>query len=455
MASNGIRLTVAHNGDPLLIPQLAAAKSVQSVFGKMSMDLVGGGRSAFALAQVKEDDIGRLVAQAHAQGLKYIYLLNAPCLANAETTRAFNDRLFSHIGKLVDLGVDGFVVSLPYLLDLIKHNFPKVTVSVSTFALVNSVTKARIWEDKGADRIILVPEVNRDFRLLKKIRGAVSCELELFANCQCLHQCPFLPFHAAFSGHSSATMDRQGGFGLDYCGYSCSRRRLEDPTEFVRGRFIRPEDLHLYEDVGIDVFKVADRIKPTHWLLRAAKAYDERHFDGNLADIINFTHLRGDQDAALADASTWFLRLEHVSLGVLKEMAEVGQAKTIVRIDNKKLDGFCEHFTRHDCRLAVCGEDCTHCEQYAKRAITVDVVAAEERLRHTRRILEMLADRSAFTPEPLAKRAVVKMYGFASKTFGIPMRKGSKPNPAPSTSASNRQSRPVDEPPELRPAPRE
>jgi hypothetical protein len=305
--------------------------------------------------------------------------------------------------------VDGFVVALPYLLDLIKRHFPTVTVSISTFAIINSITKAKSWEDKGADRIIIQQDQNREFKLLEKIRKAVSCELELFANNLCMDQCPYPPFHATFNAHGSSNHQKTKGFAMDYCGFHCAQKRLENPVEFIRGRFIRPEDIHLYEDIGIDVFKLADRIKSTKWLTNVVTAYNNRRYDGNLVDLIGYPFMRQhEDDSAVGNPAKWIVRPDFIHMDAVKEIRHLGDSGVLVNIDNRQLDGFCEYFLKHDCRTAICDDECTHCAKYAQKAIQVNESAVSERVAHHRKILDMMVDRTAFSAEPYLKQLVIR-----------------------------------------------
>ena len=417
MTEDRLRFTVAHNGDPELVPRLADFDSVESVFGKMSVDLVGGGRNSFTLRETNLNQLKYLIDQAHHHKLQFIYLLNAPCMSNLEMTRDFNRQLYSFVGTLVDMGVDAFVVAMPYVLDLIKRHFPSVSVSISTFAIINSITKAKIWDDKGADRIIIMQDGNRDFTLLKKIRQAVSCEIELFANNMCLDQCPYPPFHAAFNAHGSTSTDPIQGFGVDYCANSCVERRLNHPVEFIRGRFIRPEDTHLYQKIGINVFKLSDRTKPTDWIVNVARAYHHRRYDGNLAELIGYPFMRGDNDQIFSKPVKWLLRPDLVNLDILKLIEKIGTSETLVYIDNRKLDGFINHFTTHDCRNAICDEECQHCSKYAKEAVHFNKEKARARAEHHRQLLEMVVDRTAFKNEPIFKRLTIGAFRKATSAI--------------------------------------
>jgi len=80
--------------------------------------------------------------------------------------------------------------------------------------------------------------------------------------------------------------DDTGSALIDYCFMRCSRLRLTDPSQFIKSAWIRPEDLAVYEAMGYTNFKLLERGIPSAELLRRVKAYSERRFDGNLAELL-------------------------------------------------------------------------------------------------------------------------------------------------------------------------
>jgi collagenase-like PrtC family protease len=391
------RFTVAFNGDDRLIHAIAGLPGMDSVFGKMSQDIVGGGRPAYALAEIGMEKLRASIRTAHEHGLKFYYLLNSACMANQELSRATNRRISALMDDIVEAGVDGVVVSMPYLLALAKRRYPKLKVSISTFAGIDSSLKARLWADRGADRLILSIDANRNRSVLEKIRQAVTCELEVFANAMCTYQCPFGALHAASNGHSSSSADALKGFGVDYHSYLCAERRLKDPSEYIRGRFVRPEDLGTYEEMGIDVFKLSDRLKGTPWLVRAATAYTSRRYDGNLADLISYPVFAGEGERPLNNPARFVAQGRHVNAALLKVMQEITKCVTPVYIDNRKLDGFLAHYLRHDCGSSLCGVDCRYCESVAARAVTIEPDKQAQCLSHVSQVTAMLEDQRAFS----------------------------------------------------------
>lgn len=49
------------------------------------------------------------------------------------------------------------------------------------------------------------------------------------------------------------------GFYLDYCLIKCTLIRFSNFKEMLKTRWIRPEDLKEYEEIGIDSFKITGR----------------------------------------------------------------------------------------------------------------------------------------------------------------------------------------------------
>lgn len=396
MKKNPPRLTVAFNGDIRSLAKLAEFGEVESVFGKLPKDIVGGGRETFGVADMDLAHLKTCIEEAHRCGLKFVYLYNTACLSNLEFTREFNKQLFALTASIVQAGADAFVVATPYLLDFLKRNFPEVSVSISTFAIIDSPIKAKRWEESGADRLILSPDVTRNFRVLRRIRESVQCELEVFANCMCMYQCPFPCLHAPCKAHASSSKSKTKGFFLDYYSFQCASSRLGNPVEFVRGNFVRPEDAEYYHEIGIDVLKLSDRFKSTDWIVRAARAYANGRYDGNLADIIAYPYMQTPEDRLVSNPIRQLLRPEHVNLKTLEVLKRLGAPEDLVYVDNRALDGFLEFFKKNSCDDHSCDVSCHHCRVAADKAVTVQHDKATKRLADFEMMFDMLGDGTAF-----------------------------------------------------------
>jgi len=381
-----MRLSVATNFDPLLVESIRKYP-VAELFGKLREDAVGGGRAPYQLAPVTRKRLEEHVRHALRAGIEFNYLLNASCLGNREITRAGQKEIEELAGWLCEIGVASVTVATPYLLKLVKTRYPRLKVRVSVFGGVDRVRKAQMWEELGADSIVLDSIlINRELSTLERIRKSVKCDLELMANNNCLAGCALSPMHMNALSHTGQSWHGNKGFFIDWCFLKCTEMKLRDPVNFLRSEWIRPEDLHLYEGLGYDRFKIAERDLPTPLMAARVKAYAERRYEGNLLDLVQPYGFHGvkESDCTNRRGFAWLLRFffrpmlaNPVRMLLLKRFADllsmtrpVG-GDPLVYIDNRALDGFMERFRERGCREEDCGE-CRWCHEFAGRSVRMD-----------------------------------------------------------------------------------
>ena len=192
--------------------------------------------------------------------------------------------------------------------------------------------------------------------------------------------------------HDSQQNHSSGGFLVDWCFLTCTSMKLDDPINYIRADWIRPEDLHEYEQLGYENFKIVERNAPTELLLARVKAYAERRYEGNLLDLVqpygHGTKRRGGENHR--GTSRWRMRFlfRPWKLGLssslqLKRLAEArgflqgGGNGEPVHVSNRELDGFIERFKKAGCRDVSC-DSCGHCSRYAERAVTIDPAFRDE-----------------------------------------------------------------------------
>lgn len=396
-----MRLTVATNWDEDLIEKYADC-GVESVWGVMDKTPVGGGRPYFIVAKVTKEHVENYVKQVHSAGMKFNYLLNAPCMNNLEYKRETHQELIDHIEWLNRIGVDGVVVSIPLIMEIVKEQFPAMKVKVSTIAHVNSVQRAKLLEEElGVDSITLDFNINRDFNLLKKIREAVKCELTTLANDGCIYQCPFRFYHYNIIGHSSQTRNPLEGFYYDYCLMRCTTKRFSSPVELMRSRWIRPEDVHLYEEIGIDSLKVGGRRMSTTWLVNTVKAYHSRKYDGNLGDLLDISQLCVDPDMRSPQYRTFLSRPDSLKNEHVNAIGQLFPVKPY--IDNNKLDGFIDFFKGQNC-LSECGR-CSYCQNWADKVVQINKEDASKYITAMSALLKDLRTSRVFEEDSDQKKA--------------------------------------------------
>lgn len=333
------------------------------LFGSLRQSTVGSAHSAAAIrgrCQTREQ-VEAYVDKIHAAGFTFNYAINSTCLGGQEYDKEGHKKLLDELAWIASFA-DRVIVAVPYLMELIRLHFPNLLIVTSVADSVNSVRKARFFENMGVSRITLDYMSNRNFALLAEIRKSVSCDLELLVNDGCLLHCPYREYHFNLGSHGS---HRDDSFYLDYPIFRCCVDRMRDLSELVKIPWIRPEDLAEYLGVTTH-FKIAGREKPNAWIENCVRAYVSQHYDGNFFDLVTIV------TPASHEVGRMFL----------------GDPPAI-HLDNRQLDGFIERFKAHACLNC---ETCHYCEAIARRTISVDQQDLERYMRKAEEGLSLLVN---------------------------------------------------------------
>jgi len=366
-----MKFSVPTNWHNDLLP-IFNSPEIYEVYGKLAEDFVGGGRPAYSLPNVSKHRVIRYLEEIHKSSCEFNYLLNASCLGGREFTRKGQKEIFSLLDWLVKIGVDSVTVSLPYLTELIKYRYSSLKINVSVMAHVDSIEKAKFWESLGVSSITLLhTRLNRNFKLLQKIKKNVKCQLQLIANNHCLYDCPLEEYHEIFNSHASQVKQSNGNFIFDYCYLTCRYKKIFSPKLLISSPWIRPEDVSLYEQMGIDSIKLVDRRLTSAELIKIINAYTGREYEGNLLDL--FPALGGISPVSLSNI---VLRTKHFFHPFSANIFMVPKLRYLLKkievfIDNKALDGFINFFLTHNCQVMSC-EDCGYCREISERVVKID-----------------------------------------------------------------------------------
>ena len=356
-----MELVLASNFDDALVDGVRELP-VSTFFGNFPVLLTGGGRPPRILPSVDRDRFRSHVRAIHASGRKFFATVNSNDLGLQEYAPGFRAAFLQEIEGLLDLGADGFVVALPLLIELIHARHPEVPISVSTFARIQTVPQAEYFLRMGATTLV-IEEANRNFDLLRALvrRGA---EVEILANQTCLRGCPFRAHHLVTS--SLASQPDRPCPELEYPIAECGWEMVRDPSRLISGILVRPEDLEVYEELGIHRFKVSGRNRSTAWLLRAARAYAERRYSGNLMDILSFVQVKAPLHFA-REAST----RGGASPGDLSTIRDGFATLEDLTVDNDAFPkGFLRRIAATDCDHLSC-EECGYCGTVARKVLRI------------------------------------------------------------------------------------
>lgn len=303
---------------------------INQVYGS-TLTSIGSGR--FETPELPDDVIVQHIEKLKQLGLKFNFLINSPSLGGLEHDLRYRQEILNTIAWISNLGADIITVSIPFLGELINKHYPHMKVKMSTMLDVRTIQNIKLLERLGpcVYSVTLSRFINRDFKLLKEIINTAPYEVELLANSLCLHNCPYQMYHSDLVCWQARTEKGWEEPFADYRALACDDIRLRDKSEVIKSPWIRPEDLKVYEDLGIQTIKIAGRTFPTNWIMIIIEAYASGSFDGNLWDLI-----------------IPFLP---------------------IYVNNKSLDGFLDYFIKKDFSCDVCCGKCDYCDKIADKHV--------------------------------------------------------------------------------------
>ena len=379
-----MKYSIATNFDNRLIEEIAPLGTVSSVYGKLIADNIGGGRPSYILPKISFHQLKEHITVCHNHGIRFNYLFNSMCMGNREVSKYYH-KIFKYIDKIIKTGIDCVTIANTNFLRMFHENYPEIPISTSIF--MDNHVKSDIvkMEELGATEITLSTEVNRNFNLLKKLVQDLNSEmtLRLIANNVCVHRCIDNKNHSIHSSHSSQSKGIIPAYVADPYKVQCDYQKIKNPTLFISSNWIRPEDVHFYDEIGKDkiTLKLTDRSATTDWLMNVIKAYSAQKTNGNLLDILNFS---GNRKVAQINKGSIIKGVlnGNINKTLMKKMSKTFTVLPVY-IDNDKLDGFLEGMQEIDCSNNICndrgwintkntGKGCSYCRNYALKALKID-----------------------------------------------------------------------------------
>jgi len=303
-------------------------RQISKVYGSLRTSIVGSARPAYRLPDVSWRKMIDHIECAHEYGFEFDYVMNALDFRGKEKSKQWVDELIEFIAKLdEEAKVNCLTITHPFLIKLVKKEFPRFKINLSLIAGVDTVEQAKEYEDMGVDVIHLNPfTINRDFQRLEQIVKAVDIPVVLYANIPCLDDCPWWKEHYEFFGYASQRGDESAEAKFDPFIVKCSSSYLDNPIRIIASPFIRPEDIEEYEKLGISNFKLSARDETSSFLLKTAKAYLQGEYHGDLFKLI-------------------FRSGSKFTVGVKHRCPEIANIRIPIKIYNDALTGM--DFIRH------------------------------------------------------------------------------------------------------------
>ena len=124
------------------------------------------------------------------KGLDFNYTLNPLCLGNKELTTEGIRSIYRLLISLKNIGVDTLTITMPSLMEAVNTFDLGFNIVASAICFVDSVKKAEFYKGLGVSRIVTDPNINRNFKALKRISGVMDGDIEVIVNNMCLKNCP-------------------------------------------------------------------------------------------------------------------------------------------------------------------------------------------------------------------------------------------------------------------------
>ncbi|MBQ9019041.1 MAG: U32 family peptidase [Bacilli bacterium] len=210
-----------------------------------------------------------------------------------------------YIKKVVECGIDAFIVSDPFIISYIKNNFPNVEVHLSTQNSTSNYEAIKFFEKEGIDRVVLARELSK--KEIKEIIDKVNCDIEVFihgAMCTCFSG------RCALSNYVTNRDANRGGCA-QVCRFSFENKGEKDFTMALKDMNMAEYIPDLIE-IGVRSLKVEGRMRSLYYLATVIGTYREiidRYYDNSLdEDVMKILQERLDRVANRETSTHYFMK---------------------------------------------------------------------------------------------------------------------------------------------------
>lgn len=332
---------------------------INEVYGSTRDAAFMAARPEFRLPDIKNPELEFYVARCNELGIIFNYTLNT---INPGSKRELEDwkkeAIQNYVDYLWNIGVKRVTIANPIIMEIVREVNKEIEIEVSTILHIDAVTQIKYLHDQyNIKKVCCGIHKNRSVSFLK--RAAEFCNdhgiiFEILVNEFCSNAGKGYTTHCSYRDscyifHSTDVTADDAQSLNGYPMQHCIKARDTDPYNWLRTRFVRPQDLELYRSIGITQFKVSGRTGTTDYIIKVLEAYASEQFNGNLLELWKplETIYSGESE------------LEHVHS---------------VYLETSLLDGFLKkRWFRHpdfDCANEICGTTCKYCERYYKRQLS-------------------------------------------------------------------------------------
>lgn len=223
-------------------------------------------------------------------GIKLTLLLNGNCYGWKSLSGEFYQKLKQNISYLInEYSISGVTTTSPLIAAMIRKNFPEIEIRASINMEIGTPEGIEYLLD-DFDSFYLKREYNYNKEVILRMRDfcrSKGKKLYILANSGCLNFCSARTFHDNLVAHQHELPEAGErlpfhGVCTRYLKYGWNRENI-----LAKTNFIRPEDVHLYEDL-CDGMKLATRTNFNPMAI--VHGYFNGKFRGNLLDLTEPAH---------------------------------------------------------------------------------------------------------------------------------------------------------------------
>jgi len=274
------KLTIPCQWDINVIKKIltfTAKKDIEIVemYGALSNGKLPQGREKSIAHHTTREEARKIKLFLESQKIQFAYLINTPI------NMQMYDELEEELEWIINVfKADSLTISSLELFRFIRKKYPTVRINVSTIAGIKTVADIEPYISLKPSKIIAHHDLNRNFDELTNVitflKGK-NIDFEIMLNESCLRRCPFREQH--YDALGKGITDRS--FHM-----KCNTIKIQKPYQLLMANFVRPEDLVMYENIGVKLFKITGRSKPIGWLEEVVFAYLNRQYNGNLFRLL-------------------------------------------------------------------------------------------------------------------------------------------------------------------------
>jgi collagenase-like PrtC family protease len=228
--------------------------------------------------QVLED-----LATIHARGVKIDLLFNAACYGGLACCTELETHVCSVMQRIAC--VDIVTTTSPAIAFVLARHWPDVEVRASVNMRIGTAAAMEQVADLF-NSFYIQRDVQRDIEHVRRLSEWAATHgksLCLLANSGCLRHCALQSFHDNAIAHAPEVAVERPIDGFEPLACRRVLRQQHNWAAVLQATWIRPEDLHHYDDL-VDLVKLATRTHDSPRLV--LDAYVNARHHGNLLDLL-------------------------------------------------------------------------------------------------------------------------------------------------------------------------